>query len=977
MSFIQNLFTSRDNNAQGNTFVGQQDRIWWNPDTNAFYYSDGNTAGGIPIGFSGSGNGLPGGPTNSVQINNGAGNFTGSTNLTFSGNVLNVGGNVVASYFIGNVDTTGNIVGGNILSDSYLYANGDSIFANTVFSGNIELGNLYVIDQTIGGKINDRDISISPEGNGTLRTLNGIGIYQGSYLGTPLFSVSTTGVVSTLVPNAVSYLGAFEVIGNPAGNTVAPQNYGVMIHTTGVPSTPARIYNDGVNAYGAIVNRRYNGTSTGPTGVLANQIMGRVAATPYLDNGGVGEWPAISTCRVDFIATEDQTTTGQGSKIQILATQPGESTPTVVADLAPDDIILHGNLYPAENNTFNLGNATLKWANVYIGPNSIFIEDTTLGTDAELQVDNGVFYSLGVSAFQVGNMQMTTDGLRLTTASTGSDINIGELTDTGYMHVQMPGIKFKDNTIQTTAAIPLAQKGNALGVVPLNASTKIDPIYLPAGGINFLGIWNAANNTPTLADGVGNIGDEYIVGVGGTQDLGSGNVTFAVGDFVLYTAGNVWADIPVGGTGVSSFNSRTGVVTLLSSDVTNALSNGSITNNYLATDSWDLTLGQGLGLTGNATVELGDSITLTNTGVIAAIGGTGVGVSAATGNVTISIGQPVGTGNSVQFLAVSATQTVQATGNVTGGNLVTGGRVVATGNIVTTGYLLTPNTSINNGIVTTGNITGGNLSITSAATAVTVTATGNVIGGNLVGQNLTAGRVAIVGSGKEITTDADFTYNSTTNVLTVNGNVNANYFNGNIVSTGNITTTGNVIGNYGIFTNGNTVINAGVTTTGNVTGNYFVGNGSQLTGVITTILPTTLSSTVHIAADTVGNTATIITDATTATVANTIVVRDSTGGINVSNWSINARTTATSITLTTTDYWIGCTAKNLTITLPNAANGAVQGRQYLVVDCVQSGAPGDTIATQAGATVVGGSLSQQGQSKTCVFIAATNTWYCN
>jgi hypothetical protein len=30
-----------------------------------------------------------------------------------------------------------------------------------------------------------------------------------------------------------------------------------------------------------------------------------------------------------------------------------------------------------------------------------------------------------------------------------------------------------------------------------------------------------------------------------------------------------------------------------------------------------------------------------------------------------------------------------------------------------------------------------------------------------------------------------------------------------------------------------------------------------------------------------------------------------------------------------------------------------------------------------GATVFGGSLSQQGQSKMCVFIAATNTWYCN
>ena len=48
MSFIQKLFTSRDNNANSATYVGEQDRLWWDPVTNQFYYSDGNTAGGFP-----------------------------------------------------------------------------------------------------------------------------------------------------------------------------------------------------------------------------------------------------------------------------------------------------------------------------------------------------------------------------------------------------------------------------------------------------------------------------------------------------------------------------------------------------------------------------------------------------------------------------------------------------------------------------------------------------------------------------------------------------------------------------------------------------------------------------------------------------------------------------------------------------------------------------------------------------------------
>ena len=53
MSFIQNLFTSRDNNSDSATYVGQQDRLWWDPVTNRFYVSDGVTPGGIAVGGGG------------------------------------------------------------------------------------------------------------------------------------------------------------------------------------------------------------------------------------------------------------------------------------------------------------------------------------------------------------------------------------------------------------------------------------------------------------------------------------------------------------------------------------------------------------------------------------------------------------------------------------------------------------------------------------------------------------------------------------------------------------------------------------------------------------------------------------------------------------------------------------------------------------------------------------------------------------
>ena len=165
---IQKFFTSRDNNANSATYVGQEQRLWYDPITNAIYVSDGNTAGGILVGGTGSGNGVAGGPTNSIQYNAGSGTFGGTSNVVVSGTGMVVSGNVVASYFVGNVSTTGNITGGNILTNNYLYANGNSIFANVAFTGNINLGNLYIIDETIYGKNINANINITPEGSGVV-----------------------------------------------------------------------------------------------------------------------------------------------------------------------------------------------------------------------------------------------------------------------------------------------------------------------------------------------------------------------------------------------------------------------------------------------------------------------------------------------------------------------------------------------------------------------------------------------------------------------------------------------------------------------------------------------------------------------------------------------------------------------------------------------------------------------------------------
>ena len=77
---IQKLFTSRDNYADANTYVGQEQRLWYNPATNCFYVSDGVTPGGIPVGNCGGGGGGSTGATGATGPQGPAGtNSVGAT----------------------------------------------------------------------------------------------------------------------------------------------------------------------------------------------------------------------------------------------------------------------------------------------------------------------------------------------------------------------------------------------------------------------------------------------------------------------------------------------------------------------------------------------------------------------------------------------------------------------------------------------------------------------------------------------------------------------------------------------------------------------------------------------------------------------------------------------------------------------------------------------------------------------------------
>lgn len=130
--------------------------------------------------------------------------------------------------------------------------------------------------------------------------------------------------------------------------------------------------------------------------------------------------------------------------------------------------------------------------------------------------------------------------------------------------------------IVANAAIPAAEKGANNGVATLDGAGKVPITQLPSSIMTYEGIWNALTNSPTLADGVGDAGMVYRVGTAGTQNLGSGPITFDVGDYVIYS-GTIWQKSDTTDS-VVSVNGQTGIVTLTTDNV-----NEGVTNLYFTT----------------------------------------------------------------------------------------------------------------------------------------------------------------------------------------------------------------------------------------------------------------------------------------------------------------------------------------------------------------------------------------------------------
>jgi hypothetical protein len=215
-------------------------------------------------------------------------------------------------------------------------------------------------------------------------------------------------------------------------------------------------------------------------------------------------------------------------------------------------------------------------SNVSVAVDTASVGDIDADATAGLTIKAGVIVNADINAsaaIALSKLAALTASRALQSDGSGV-ISASSVTSTelGYVSGVTSAIQTQLGNKQSTS-----EKGAANGYASLDGSGKVPVAQLPNAIMEYQGTWNATTNSPTLADGAGSIGDVYRVSVAGTQNLGSGNITFDVGDYAILNASLVWEKADTTDA-VSSVNSQTGAVVLDSDDISEGSTNLYFTN---------------------------------------------------------------------------------------------------------------------------------------------------------------------------------------------------------------------------------------------------------------------------------------------------------------------------------------------------------------------------------------------------------------
>ena len=396
---IYDFFLSRNGSPSitAGNYVGHVGRLFYDSATGEIRISDGVTAGGLSIPITRATNTRIGG------VKGGAG-----VTINSEGQIL--------------IDSAGL---------EFSFGDFESI-VGTYAVGHPDAGEDYALLRSVDS---NEDVVIASNGTGVVKVIGEFSVRKtnatidGSLLYTPSFRMSADGIAHFVVDGTGTEAG-IEVTANEEGYHVEPINTGTLLHMTGHTDDVARQYIDGVNNYPILVGRRYNIAAAAPSQSLSGDVLFRIAANGALADGS---FAALGPGRIEFRATENQSTGNQGGSVSIYATANGSTSTAAVETVKVESelLTLTGDLVPEADNTRVLGAADKRWADVWIGPGTINITDQTLLTNTTLTVDNGVLQINGANQLQVGQLKFFENTIESTTDDI--DIQIGLTTSTANL----------------------------------------------------------------------------------------------------------------------------------------------------------------------------------------------------------------------------------------------------------------------------------------------------------------------------------------------------------------------------------------------------------------------------------------------------------------------------------------------------------------------------------------------------------------
>ena len=124
--------------------------------------------------------------------------------------------------------------------------------------------------------------------------------------------------------------------------------------------------------------------------------------------------------------------------IETIVGEVGATGPTGADGNPLDFLAVPSNIVPETDAAYSLGTVEKKWTSIHVGPDSLYIEDSTTGADVEITVNDGVFFIDGIAQAQLPNLLVTnltfsSDNTVQTTAAVQSDWNETDTDSLAYI----------------------------------------------------------------------------------------------------------------------------------------------------------------------------------------------------------------------------------------------------------------------------------------------------------------------------------------------------------------------------------------------------------------------------------------------------------------------------------------------------------------------------------------------------------------